>query len=204
MSDPTCTFQSCPACGGQPRLRVRRYECPICGADVPSRFVFDGLVFDADYFRQRMAEHREKAQKRLDRVRRMLAESRSPAIPLQAAALESVPGLMDALDRLTSGTFEVLPLEGKAKFDLRAYQRHIEAQIGATSVGFDEIAPLAEDHRLDRVWRFIAIIFLAHDGRIEIIQEGAEIMVMQRETDREGQDVSGELEEADGVEGLVG
>jgi chromatin segregation and condensation protein Rec8/ScpA/Scc1 (kleisin family) len=54
------------------------------------------------------------------------------------------------------------------------------------------------------VWRFIAVIFLAHEGRVEIVQEGEEIMVMQRETDREGCKVPGDLEEADGVEGFVG
>lgn len=54
--DPTAAFQRCSACGGIPELRVRRYHCQDCGSDIVSRFLFDGLVFDAEYFRERMAE----------------------------------------------------------------------------------------------------------------------------------------------------
>jgi len=54
------------------------------------------------------------------------------------------------------------------------------------------------------VRRFIAVIFLAHAGVIDIWQEGQEIMVIKHEANREGQDVFGELEESDGVEGSVG
>ena len=60
--DPTATFQSCSTCGGKPRLRVRRYECATCGTEIASRFLFDGLAFDADYFRQKMAAHHAPAR----------------------------------------------------------------------------------------------------------------------------------------------
>jgi len=56
--DPTVTFQRCSACGGAPVLHVRRYQCRHCGGDIASKFLFDGLVFDADYFRQKMSESR--------------------------------------------------------------------------------------------------------------------------------------------------
>ena len=39
-----------------PSCMVRRYQCGQCGAEIRSRFLFDGLVFDAEYFRQKMAE----------------------------------------------------------------------------------------------------------------------------------------------------
>jgi hypothetical protein len=203
-SDPTCAFQRCPACGGTPRLRVRRYECETCGTDVPSRFVFNGLVFDVEYFRQKMEEHRQGTGERLERVREMLAASRSPALATGPLDLRSAPGLIDALNALPGGAPAALPIETRSRFDLKAYQTHVQANLGPFARGFDEIPALRSDDRLDRVWRFIAIIFLAHEGRVEVVQEGEEIMVMQRETDREGQDISGELEEADGVEGLVG
>jgi len=202
--DPTITFKQCSACGGKPRLRVRRYECGACGADVPSRFVFDGLVFDADYFRQKMAEHRQRKQDLRDRVQEMLAGTRSLPLESHPIALESVPGLLEALNGLTIATSEAFQFEPRSRFDLTAYQRHIEAHIGTIPLAFDEIPALRSDDRLDRVWRFIAVIFLAHEGRVEVVQEGEEIMVMQRETDREGCEVPGDLEEADGVEGLVG
>ena len=96
--DPTVAFQRCTACGGQPRLRIRRYKCTGCGSDIDSRFMFDGLVFDADYFRQKMAESRHRRYEQRERVRQMLAESRSADLPLGIADLGSVPGLVDALN----------------------------------------------------------------------------------------------------------
>ena len=59
-------------------------------------------------------------------------------------------------------------------------------------MGFDEIPPLEDDARRDRIWRFVAIVFMAHAGAIEIWQEGEAIMVMQHVHDREGQGVPGE------------
>jgi len=203
-SDPTCTFQRCQACGGKPQLRVRRYECESCGADIPSRFVFDGMVFDVEYFRQKMEEHRRRAAERLERVREMLAASRSPAIAAGPLDLANHPGLLDALDALVDGAPVALQIEPRSRFDLKAYQAHVQANLGPFARSFDEIPTLCSDDRLDRVWRFIAIIFLAHEGRVKVVQEGEEIMVMQRETDRKGREVSGDLEEADGVEGFVG
>ncbi len=53
--DPTIMFQTCISCGGKPILRTRRYRCSRCGGDIVSRFLFNGLIFDAEYFRQKMA-----------------------------------------------------------------------------------------------------------------------------------------------------
>ena len=46
--DPTIAFQRCTTCDGVPRLRVSRYICRRCGREVPSRFVFDGHVYDRE------------------------------------------------------------------------------------------------------------------------------------------------------------
>jgi hypothetical protein len=202
--DPTTTFQRCPACGGLPRLRVRRYECASCGAEIASRFLFDGLVFDADYFRQKMAEHRERKRERRERVRRMLAESRSNAVLPGPAVLNAVPGLAEALNSLTSGQDVPFNWRPSSSCDLTRYQRHIQAHIQPFALPLDEIPPLGEDARVDRIWRFVAIVFLAHAGLITIWQDGPEVMVIQRETDGEGQDISGDLEDLDGVEGPLG
>ena len=45
--DPTVEFQRCGQCGGKPSLAIRRYYCRDCGAEVESRFLFDGMVFNA-------------------------------------------------------------------------------------------------------------------------------------------------------------
>ncbi len=85
--DPTVAFQTCDACGGRPRLRVRRYECRRCQAEIVSRFLFDGLVFDAAYFREKMAEHRKHRQAQRERVRQMLAACRSSAAEVDPAGV---------------------------------------------------------------------------------------------------------------------
>ena len=189
--DPTVTFQRCAACGGAPVLRISRYRCRACGADVPSRFLFDGLVFDAEYFRQKMAESRDRRCDKREQVRQMLAESRSGPISPPAADLEAIPGLIQALDGLTIGVDVAAWLPLCKGFDLNRYQRHVQDYVGSVELAFDDIPPLDQDARLDRIWRFIAIIFLAHAGQVIIEQEGQRILVRQNETNREGQGVPG-------------
>ena len=80
--DPTVSFQKCSECGGVPVIKVRRYECKNCGSDIQSRFLFDGLAFNAEYFRQKVAESRQHKKEQKEHVRQMLAESRSADLPL--------------------------------------------------------------------------------------------------------------------------
>ena len=54
--DPTIEFQRCLACGGTAILRVRRYQCQDCSREIASRFLFDGLIFNSEYFNVKMAE----------------------------------------------------------------------------------------------------------------------------------------------------
>ena len=175
---------------------MRRYLCGQCRADVPSRFLFDGLVFDAEYFRQKVAESRERKQELRERVRQMLAESRSGAIQPPAAELEAIPGLIDALNALAGGVELPVVLEQTPRFSLSLYETHINAHIGPFPLGMEQIPPLSEDRRLDRIWRFVAIVFMAHAGMLDVWQEGPTIMVIQRETNPERQGVPGDLEEA--------
>ena len=202
--DPTVAFHRCSACGGVPVLRVRRYQCRQCGDDVASRFLFDGLVFDAAYFRQKMTESRQRKKQLREQVRQMLAESRSGALSLPEAELSSVPGLTDALNSLVIGATGDVPWKPDEGFDLERYESHIKAHIQDFPICLDDLPPLAENTRKDRIWRFIAIIFLAHFGLIDVWQDGQEIMVMKHEANREGQDIPGNTEEADGVEGPLG
>jgi rubredoxin len=199
--DPTIAFQQCSICSGKPVLRVRRYQCRQCGADVASRFFFDGLVFNKEYFRDKMTESRMRKKEQRECVRKMLADSRSGALIPPAAELSSVPGLVEALNGLTLGMDAPLPWRPEAGFDLKRYESHVQAYIRDFPVSLEEIPPLEKNARKDRIWRFIAIIFLAHFGLIDIWQDGQEIMVMKHETNREGQDISGDIETTGGVEG---
>jgi hypothetical protein len=71
-------------------------------------------------------------------------------------------------------------------------------------VGLTEISPLSENLSKDLIWRFIAVIFLAHAGVVYIWQEGRDIMVKKQEADGEGQDRLGKSEGTDRVEGPMG
>lgn len=181
--DPTREFQRCGSCGGQPVLRISRYQCRDCGADLPSRFVFDGIVFDAEYFRQKMAEVRDRRKARRTEAARRAAETRSGRIELPVFDWPSVPGLRDALNDLVGCAQPQAWIRGRRAFDLERYERHLQAHIGRIAVSFERIPVLADDRRLDRIWRFIAMIFLFHDGLIDVRQNGAMIMVRHVDAD---------------------
>jgi hypothetical protein len=134
----------------------------------------------------------------------MLAESRSGIVELPPADLDGAPDLLAALNGLAVGGDALTAYVPCCEFDLKRYQRHVQAHIRPIPMSLEEIPPLGEDGRIDRVWRFIAIIFLAHAGLLDVWQNGRAVMVRKREADAEGQGVPGDVEEPDGVEGLVG
>ena len=119
--------------------------------------------------------------------------------------LDSVPGLLDAINRLTEGVSENVEIESRDEFNLKNYEKHILAHIQDVPLSLVEIPPLSEEGgRKDLIWRFIAVIFLAHAGIVDVVQNRQDILVIKHETNRERQDILGELEEADGVEGSMG
>jgi len=203
--DPTIAFQRCSACGGVPLLMVSRYQCKNCHSDIRSKFLFDGLVFDTEYFRQKVAESRQRKKEQRERVREMLAESRSADLPPGAVDLAGVPGLVDALNSLTAGLDTAFAIEPRDEFDLKRYEKHIQAHIQDFPLSLEEIPPLSrESGRKDLIWRFIAAVFLDHARIVDIWQEREDIMVIKHEANRKGQDVLGELEDPDGIERPVG
>ena len=202
--DPTVAFQRCSQCGGKLELRVRRYRCTECGEHAASRFLFDGLAFDAQYFREKMAESRQRKREQRDRVRQMLAESRSRDLDVPAADLPVIPGLAEALDGMVGGAIAAEEWRPAQGFDLQRYQSHIEAHTRDFPLSLGEVSALAEDARKDLIWRFIAVIFMAHAGLLDVWQEGTTIWVMRHEAHGEGQGILGDTEAVDGVERLVG
>jgi len=166
---------------------------------VPSLFAFDGLVFDREYFRTRMAESRQRRKEEKEHRHVQIPAPRSPAVEPGVADIMSVPGLVAALDSLTlSPTGAALP-PLRQGFDLLRYEKHLRGHVEDYAIDFDDIPPIEADLRTDRVWRFVAIIFLAHQGFLEVWQERQTILVMKREADREGQAIPGAPEAADGV-----
>ncbi|MFC1761158.1 hypothetical protein ACFL6U_03660 [Planctomycetota bacterium] len=202
--DPTIAFQRCSNCGGVPELQVRHYRCRNCKADIQSRFLFDGFVFNTDYFRQKMVESRQRKQERREKVRQMLAETRSNTLSLPPADLGAFPDLIKALNRLTADPQVSMEVESKDGFDLHRYETHIQAHIQEVPTSLMDIPPLSENLRRDLIWRFIAVIFMAHAGEVDIWQEGPNIMLIKYETNRKRQGLPGDLETIDGLEGSMG
>jgi hypothetical protein len=56
-------------------------------------------------------------------------------------------------------------------FDMDLYRRHILPLVQGCTVNFDGISTLVQDARLDRVFRFIAVVFMDQEGLLEIQQE---------------------------------
>ena len=133
----------------------------------------------------------------------MLLECRSEPLSPEAADLSSVPGLIGALNSLTKDLEASIPPELRNQFDLSRYQRHITSHLASQPTDLTDIPPLIENRRLDLIWKFIAAIFLDHAGSIRLGQEGQTIWVMKVD-DRERQDISGNTEEADGLERPLG
>jgi len=179
--DPTLAFQRCLECGGSLKVEIRRYRCTQCGQIATSRFLFDGRVFDAEYFRKKMAESRTRRLQEKNLRQSQVLETRSPPAAPEPIDLSTIQGLLQALNGLTAGVELQMAIPDRARFDLSRYESHVQAHLRPYPVDFDEIPPLSEDSRLDRIWRFIAIIFMAHAGLIEIRQDGLEIQVMQHE-----------------------
>ncbi len=198
--DPTVTFQRCPDCDGRVRLHVCRYHCVNCGADVRSRFVFDARVYDAEYFRERMAQSRQRRLERDVRANEVVIEPRSAGLEPVYAGLDQVPGLLEALDGLVldPALAALVPLAAEG-FDLRRYEAHLQACLSDTETDFNDVPPLDDNQRRDRIRRFITIIFMAHAGAIELRQDGLNITVIRCATDRERSSVLDELEVPDGV-----
>ena len=201
--DPTVQFQQCSNCGGKPILKVRRYSCTNCGSDIRSKFLFEGLVFEKEYFKAKMAESRQRKKEQRERVGQMLAESRSKALPLQAVDFNTVPGLIDALNGLTAELDTNFVVSSREEFDLKRYESHIQAHIQDFAINLLDIPPLSENPRKDLIWRFISVIFLAHTGIVDIWQEDSNIMVIKH-VDLERRDIFDEIEGVDGFEEPLG
>ena len=202
--DPTVAFQGCSVCEGTPEIQLRRYRCKVCGNNISSRFLFDGLAFNREYFRQKMVESRQKRKQQHERVRKMLNESRSENLQLPVADLSAVPGLEEALDSLTVDLAELVPWVPREGFDLKRYQSHIQAHIRDFPISLDEIRALGKNTRKDRIWRFVAVIFLAHMGIINIWQDGQTIMVIKNDSDTERYGIHEDTESVDGLERSMG
>ncbi|MFN3166967.1 MAG: hypothetical protein ACE37H_07880 [Phycisphaeraceae bacterium] len=174
--DPTIIFQRCPTCDGKPALALRRYHCKQCGDEITSRFLYDGVVYDPEYFRQKMAESRERKQReRREANERQATRAwrRSQCIGVEEPIdLDHMPGLTDALNALVGGARVEQVAWVREAFDLAAYERHLLAVIEpGDERDVLRVPPFKEPNdRLERIRLFIACLFLEQAGLL-ILEE---------------------------------
>ena len=202
--DPTVELQSCVHCGGKVRLRVSRYFCGSCRQEVVSKFLFDGRVYDRQYFAERMAKSRQQKRIQREQLKQKVIQCRSNGIQAGPVDSSSIADLLAAIDGLTKGIEPEFKIPEQDRFNLNLYERHIQAHIGDFAVNLKDMPSIHENKRKDLIWRFIAVIFLAHAGIVEIEQDGLDIMVMKNETYGKRQGVSGEFEETGEFKRSVG
>lgn len=175
--DPTLAFQYSSCCGALLSKRVKRYVCTACGQTQISDYLFDERVFDRSYFKERMRIYRQKAsEKRKVLIRRMLEARSEQLFILNEPDLEAHPGLAADLDGLggwQSGD-EVVPLNTVQTpgFDLGLYRSHIWDQLGWDEILFSDLAPLTSESRQDRVWSFVALVFMQQRREVSLSQSG--------------------------------
>ena len=179
--DPTLTFQQSPCCNARLVRKTFHYACSKCHGIVPSRFLFDERLFDKAYFREMMQEARVRERRKKEELKAILAGSRSNnLILLEEPCLDSIPGLTEALNTFigtgVSGFQGFLSTSG---FSLEDYRSHLLSVIGKRSILFSDIAPLIEDGRKDRIWRFVTLIFMRQDHEVSLKQYGPDILVQR-------------------------
>lgn len=180
--DPTAEFQRSPCCGSALIRKTYHYACARCYRVVPSRFIFDEKIFDKAYFREMMEESRSRAKKKREEIRRLLAESRSDVLALdEAPDLKSIPGMLHDLDNFIhhSETIDQYDFDIENNFSMDDYRNHILSVLTWDSVPFSNIAPLTDNHRCDRVRRFITLVFMENDQEVTLTQDTRDIRVQK-------------------------
>ncbi len=179
--DPTVAFQTSPCCQAPLVRKTFHYSCSTCHKTVPSRFIFDERLFDAEYFRQMMQESRNRSREKREAIRRLLAESRSGELVLmenpESDILSDFSKDLDAfiLENPMAAYTDFFDL--KSDFDLNAYRSHILAVLGHHTLLFSSISPLIEDCRCDRARRFTALIFMDNDREVVLQQSGDDLLI---------------------------
>lgn len=130
-----------------------------------------------------MKESRNRAKEKREKIRRLLAESRSGALPLiDEPDLDSIPGLVQDLDEVIEGNSMIIDeslFDTTCSFHIDDYREHIFKGLGWNSILFSEIEPLSENSKQDKAFRFITLIFMDNDREVNISQEGNDLFIQK-------------------------
>jgi hypothetical protein len=156
---------------------------------VASKFLFQERLFDGQYFCEKMSESRQRKRRRREAMQRLLAASRSLDIAITEfptnADLDSFSQVLDAF----VGHEQMLDADaflGRDCFQMEAYRSMVLASLQGRTVRFDTLPPVCPDKRLDRIRRFITLLFMEQAHEVWLEQREREILVMPYETYVEG------------------
>jgi len=181
--DPTAAFQVSPCCQVKLIRRTFHYVCSRCYEIIPSRFLFDERLFDAEYFREMMRDSRSRAMAKKEEIRRLLAESRSGTLTLMDEPnFAAIPELLNDLDsfihdndyHLSDETFDL-----KSDFNMASYRTHILSLLNRSHLRFSDISSLTSDNRRDKVRRFITLVSMDNDREIDVQQDDKDLLIMR-------------------------
>jgi len=149
-----------------------------------------GDRFDQAYFAERMREARRRRKDLRERLRALIP----PRTPVEGVWGDLEPHdlavLHDVLQTCGASPFakeapgaEFTP---RGFYDAELYRRRLMAALRAPVTAFQDLPPVLDHPRLDRVFRFVTLIFMAHHGQVVLEQpDPGTILVIRREAARE-------------------
>jgi len=145
---------------------------------VASKFLFDERLFDKAYFKQMMQEVRTRQRKKREELKLLLASSRSDTLWLtEDPVLESIQGLTEALDGFIGINVALYEISQNCDFNMDYYRGHILSVLGIGARLFSDIPHFIEDSKKDKIWRFVTLIFMQQNRKVELTQYGSDILV---------------------------
>ena len=184
--DPTLIPQKCPECSGDLVKKTYHYFCKSCNIQVYSRFCFEEKAFNKEYFTEMMRKSRERKHIQTQVFQKQLVSSRSDVYyPEEMVKLDKIDGLTETLNSFINSPIPESLIRFYLKseeFDMEKYKSHILSSFEGYEMFFDEIPVLTENLRKDKIFRFITLIFMAHNKEVILNQYNNRILVEKVET----------------------
>lgn len=181
--DPTVEFQRSECCNAPVAKQRSHYACTQCGAYVPSQFLFDERIFDAEYFRVKMEEHRQNQREKREMIRQLLANSHSNAWTPAELNIDATlfRDLDDSIEHIEHTSCYV-PFVREDVFQMEQYRQIILRALNGASVWFDGISAVTGNFRVERARRFITLVFMQHCQEVWLEERNKSILVKPYET----------------------
>jgi hypothetical protein len=101
---------------------------------------------------------------------------------LEDPDLDAIPGLIQDLNAfIQQESFDIgeFTFDTGCSFRMEDYHQHILSSLSWNGIAFSEIAPIIDDCRQDKVWRFITLVFMDHERELELRQYGDDLLIQR-------------------------